>query len=78
VKPRALQNNARAALFALGDYYAWSARKAFTPAGNDPRTGRPWTGGNHSLGRQIGRAENSAAAVTVYRLAREYPSPLPA
>ena len=74
------RNRERAQLYAAAEYYAWSARRQHYPCGNDPSTGLEWGkfgGPLQRIGRDIGRAENTAAARVAYAAARRYPSPLP-
>lgn len=70
-------NHERNAMYARAEYYAWAARRNFPAVANDPIGGRPWDKTPGPLAREIGRAENLAAARVCYRRARAYPCPLP-
>lgn len=72
------RNEARATMYARAEFYAWSARRRFTPAEHDrdPITGLSFRTHAVELGRRLEAAADRARAVECYRLAREYPSPL--
>lgn len=67
----------RAELYARAEYYAWSARRRFTPGEHDrdPLTGLSFKTHRTHLGRQIEAAADAARARVCYRLARRQPIP---
>jgi hypothetical protein len=58
------------------EYYAWNARKGSPLDRFDPATGKPYSILNDDA-RRIGRLAYIAAAREAYRIARNYPLPLP-
>lgn len=75
------RNRSRAEWYARAEYFAWEARRGITalsvPLGNDPIGGQPWQKWD-AKARRLGYVSNRALAVESYRIARSFPSPLPA
>lgn len=72
-------NRQRAQLYAMADYYAWSARKRFKDDGalRLLHSAEATQGRKDEIARRITREADAAAARVCYRAARELRNPLP-
>jgi hypothetical protein len=73
-----IRNRRRSELYFLAEFYAWSARRASAPCGNNPLNGLAWpkAGPDGQLARALAKAESIALARVCFKLARAMPNPL--